>query len=377
MARTTGLRPHAKTRHEATRQANRRLVLQTIFDDGPISRADLARATELGKATVSDITGVLLGEGLVVESGRGTSTGGKPPTLVELDPEGRFAVAVDLSRRPFDAALLNLRGRIVATRRGKAVRPTGRDAVQEVHQLISDLVGAAGAPPLGIGVAVPGAVSANGVIVESARLGWSDLSLQDELEDIYGIPTYVLSDTEAAAVAEFGRGKSDPDADLLYVKIDERISATVVVGGEIHRATNRGGELTHIQVEDAAGLCACGRTGCLGVVSSVEAVLGPDFVDLASDARKRLAAETTPLVDHAARALGEVLASPVAALDVERVVLGGAVSELPTVPDLVAVSMESALGWCPEVVASALGDSAAVLGAGGMVLSGELGVVWA
>ena len=143
MARTTGLRPHAKTRPEATRLANRRLVLQSIFDDGPISRADLARATELGKATVSDITGVLIGEGLVVEAGRGTSTGGKPPTLVELDPDGRFAVAVDLSRRPFDAALLNLRGRIVVKRGGKAVRPTGREAVHEVHQLISDLVGAA------------------------------------------------------------------------------------------------------------------------------------------------------------------------------------------------------------------------------------------
>jgi predicted NBD/HSP70 family sugar kinase len=118
-------------------------------------------------------------------------------------------------------------------------------------------------------------------------------------------------------------------------------------------------------------------TGCLGVVAGVEAVLGPDFVDLSSDARKRLAAETTPRVDHAARAVGEVLAPSVAALDVERVVLGGAVSELPTVPDLVAASMERALGWCPEVVASGLGDSAAVLGAGGMVLSGELGVVWA
>ena len=180
-----------------------------------------------------------------------------------------------------------------------------------------------------------------------------------------------------AAVAEFGRGRSDPGADLLFVKIDERISAAVVAGGEIHRATRRGGDLTHIQVQDAAGLCACGMTGCLGIVASVEAVLGPDFVDLSSDARKGLAAETTPEVDNAARALGEVLASAVAALDVERVVLGGAVSQFGAVPNLVAASMERKLGWRPDVVGSDLGDSAAVLGAGGMVLSGELGVVWA
>ena len=356
---------------------NRRLVLQTIFDGGPISRADLARATDLGKATISDITGVLLGEGLVVEVGRGTSTGGKPPTLIELDPDGRFAVAVDLSRRPFDAALLNLRGRIVAKRRGKAVRPMGREAVHEVHQLISDLVAATGAAPLGIGVAVPGAVSADGAVVESVQIGWADLSLRDELEDVYGIPSYVASDTEAAAVAEFGRGKSDPDADLLYIKIDERITAAVVTGGEIHRATNRGGDMTHIQVQDASGICACGMTGCLGTVANVEAVLGPDFVDLSSDARKGLAAETTPEVGKAARAVGEALAPAVAVLDVERIVLGGAVSELRAVSNLVAESIDRMLGWCPDVVVSGLGDSAAVLGAGGMVLSGELGVVWA
>lgn len=376
MVRTTGLRPHVKTRHEATRLGNRRLVLQAIFDDGPISRAELARSTELGKATISDITGVLIGEGLVVESGRGTSTGGKPPTLIELDPDGRFAVAVDLSRRPFDAALLNLRGRIVAKGSGKAVQPTGREAVQEIHQLISDLVSAAGAPPLGIGIAVPGTVSVDGVVAESRQLGWTDLAVRDELEDVYGIPTYIASDTEAAAVAEFGRGKAEPNADLLYVKIDERVAAAIVTGGEIHRASSRGADLTHVQVENAAGICACGRTGCLGILASVEAVLGPDFVDLSSDARKRLAAETTPEVDNAARAVGEVLAPTIAALDVEQVVLGGAVAELATVPALVAGSIERMLGWCPDVVASGLGDSAAVLGAGGMVLSGELGVVW-
>ena len=377
MGRTTGLRPHAKTRHEATRLANRRLVLQTIFDDGPISRADLARATELGKATVSDITGVLITEGLIVEAGRGTSTGGKPPTLVELDPDGRFAVAIDLSRRPFEGALLNLRGRIVAQERGKAIQPTGREAVQELHQIIGDLVGVGGAPPLGIGVALPGVVVADGIVVESRQLGWTDLSLQDELEDVYGIPSYVASDTEAAAVAEFGRGRSDAEADLLYVKVDDRVAAALVAAGEIHRATRHGSDLTHVQVQGASDPCVCGRQGCLGTVAAVEAVLGPDFVDLSSDARQRLAAEVAPEVVDAARAVGEVLAPTIAALDVERVVLGGAVSELSGVPGLVAESIGRMIGWCPDVVLSGLGGSAAVLGAGGMVLSGELGVVWA
>jgi biotin operon repressor len=131
-----GLRPFAKTPLRAPRAGNRRLVLQHVLDDGPVSRADLARATGLGRATVSDIAGELLAEGLIVEAGTGSSTGGKPPTLIELNPNGRSVIAVDLSRHPIRAGLLNLRGRIVTIARGKAIAPTGKDALEELHQVI-------------------------------------------------------------------------------------------------------------------------------------------------------------------------------------------------------------------------------------------------
>jgi predicted NBD/HSP70 family sugar kinase len=352
------------------------LVLQTIVDRGPISRAELARTTELGKATVSDIAGALIGEGLVVEVGRGTSTGGKPPTLLELDPEGRFAVGVDLSRRPFEAALLNLRGRIVARQQGKALAPEGRDAVEEVHRLVTNLIGVAGAPALGIGLAVPGAVSDDGVVVAAESLGWSDLDLQSALEDVYEIPTHIAGDAEAAALAEFGRSRSAADADLLYVKVDDRITVAIVSSGEIHRASRRGGELTHLSVPGSLEECSCGRRGCLGTVVSVTAMLGADFAELSSEARTSLGAETEPDVGPAARALGGVLAPIIAAIDIDHVVLGGSLAAWDVVAPLVTSSVEDTLGWAPAVVVSQLRATAAVLGAGGMVLSAELGVVW-
>lgn len=376
MTRLPGLRPEGKTKHEATRQGNRRLLLQSVFDDGPVSRADLARATGLGRATVSEIVGDLIGQGLVVEIGQGTSTGGKPPTLVELDPDGRFTVAVDLSRHPIEAALLNLRGRIVATASGKTLVPTDREALQETHRVIGELLGKAAAPALGIGVGVPGAVDKDGRVVASEQLDWSDVHLREQLEDVYGLPSYIASDAEAAAVAEFGRSPSDPASRMLFVKVDDRIAVAVITSSRLNRTPKRGGDLTHLTVTGWDDLCTCGRIGCLGTRVSMIQILGPEYLDMSTEGRDRLAAETAPLVDEAANHLGTALASAVAALDIEKVVVGGQLASWSSVPAHVAAGIESYAGWTPEVMASHLGPRAVVLGSAAMVLSGELGVVW-
>ena len=375
MTRLPGLRPEGKTMHEATRHGNRRLLLQSVFDDGPLSRADLARATDLGRATVSEIAADLINEGLVLEVGQGTSTGGKPPTLVELDPDGRFTLSVDLGTHPIGAALVNLRGRIVSSAVGKALAPRGRDLLEEVHRLIAGLIGSATIPALGIGVGVPGAVDDQGRVVGSEQLGWHDLRLGDELEDIYGLPTYVAADAEVAAIAEFGRNAPGPTSSLLYVKVDDRVSVAVVVDGRLRRTPQRGGDLTHLAVASDKP-CSCGRTGCLGTEVSVSEILGPDAGDISTEARRRLAAETDPDAGRAARILGSAIAPIVAGLDIEMVVVGGQFAEWRDVAGNVASGIGDSLGYSLPVTVSELGQSSVLLGSAGQVLSGELGVVW-
>jgi len=374
--RSPGLRPHGKTVPEATRLSNRSLLLQGILDDGPVSRADLARSTGLGRATVSDITASLLAEGLVTEIGRGESTGGKPPTLVELDSGGRFTVAADLSRHPIAAASLNLRGRIVARATGQTIQPTSRDALDELHRVIGELIGKATAPALGIGIGVPGAVDSEGNVVSSEQLRWFDAPLREEIEDVYELPTYVAGDADVAAVAEFGRTGSDPTGRSLFVKVDDRVALGIIAADRLIRTPIRGGDLTHLKVKGWGDQCTCGRSGCLGSRVSMIRVLGPDYLDMSTEARQRLAAETAPRVDRAARYLGHGLAPIVMAIDADRVVIGGQMGEWGSVPDAVAAGIEEYAGWAPEVIASRLGSSGVVLGAAAMVLSGELGVVW-
>ena len=104
------MRLPAKATHAQTRQHNHRLVLRTLYDFGPISRAEVARSTGLTRTTVSDLVGDLLDDGIVEEVGRGPSSGGKAPILLSIIDDARQVIGLDLGEHTFTGALVNLRG---------------------------------------------------------------------------------------------------------------------------------------------------------------------------------------------------------------------------------------------------------------------------
>src|SRR4051794_22519129 len=105
----------SKATHQQTRVHNERLVVRTVYDLGPISRADVARQTGLTRTTVSDVVTGLIDEGVVREVGRGPSSGGKAPILLEVDHDARLVVGLDLGEEHFAGSLVNLRGEIRRT----------------------------------------------------------------------------------------------------------------------------------------------------------------------------------------------------------------------------------------------------------------------
>ena len=91
------------------RDINMSLVVNEIRQHGPVSRVDVARATGLGRSTVSGIVGLLLKEEFVHETGSGHPDSnspivGRPPVMLEFNPCSRFVVAVKLAPESITAA---------------------------------------------------------------------------------------------------------------------------------------------------------------------------------------------------------------------------------------------------------------------------------
>jgi len=116
-----------KATRQHTKVHNINLVLKTVYQLGDTSRADVARITGLTRATVSDIVAQLIEDGLLEETGIGSSAGGKPPILLSLRDNARQLISLDLSGPEFHGAVVDLRGKFCA-RVSMPIRP-GRGEV--------------------------------------------------------------------------------------------------------------------------------------------------------------------------------------------------------------------------------------------------------
>ncbi len=366
------LRQGAKVLPEHARGHNRSLLLQTLFHQGAMSRADLSRETGLTRVTISDLISELIADGFVAEMGMREASGpGKPAMLVDLDRAGHRIVGIDLSGSDvFIGAVLTLDGDIVA-RREVPVAVDG-DVIDAVVQLARDLVGDADAPVLGVGVGSPGIVDDRGVILTAPNLRWAGFDLRSALQDALGLPVLVANDANAAVLAEYTFGGAGDD--VLLVKVGRGVGSGLLASGQpMGGAHFAAGEIGHVTVgTDGGPVCVCGKVGCLEAWLAVPAL----------SARLAAAADEEVregILRDAGERLGIALAPIVGVLDVSEIVLSGPPELLdgPLADAAVETLRARTLAEFHDGVRVRMteqGQDIVLRGAAVMVLSGQLGV---
>ncbi|QKJ20137.1 ROK family transcriptional regulator [Microbacterium hominis] len=367
------LRPGAKVLPEHARGHNRSLVLQTLFHQGAMSRADLSRETGLTRVTISDLVGELIADGFVAELGvRESSRPGKPAILVDLDRAGHRIVGLDLSGTDtFIGAVLTLDGEIVV-RREAPVPASAGDVVATVVELARELVAESHAPVLGIGVGTPGVVDDRGIILTAPNFGWAGFDLESALEGALQLPVLVANDANAAVLAEYTWGGAGDD--VLLVKVGRGVGSGLLSGGQPMRGSRfAAGEIGHVTVgTDGGPQCVCGKVGCLEAWLSVPSLT--ERMDAAPDAAGR-----ESVLRDAGERLGIALAPVVGALDLSEIVLSGPIELLdgPLAAAAVETLRSRTLAQFHDGVRvrmTAQGQDIVLRGAAVMVLSGQLGV---
>ncbi len=365
------LRHASKVLPEHARVHNRSLVLQTLFHQGAMSRADLARETGLTRVTISDLVAELIADGYVIEQGTRESSGpGKPAILVDLDREGHRIVGLDLSgSERFLGAVLTLDGEIVA-RHDAPVPNDPADILAVVSTLARALVADAHAPVLGVGVGSPGVVNDRGVVLTAPNFGWTDIDLEGALHAELGLPVLVANDANAAVLAEYTFGGAGDD--VLLVRVGRGVGSGLLAGGQPLRGSRfAAGEIGHVTVgTDGGPVCVCGKVGCLEAWLSAPS-LGAALAEPGADREA--------VLQDAGTRLGIALAPIVGALDLSEIVLSGPPELLDGA--LAAATVEALRTRTlaefhdgVQVRMTEQGEDIILRGAAVMVLSGQLGV---
>lgn len=264
-----------KATREHTKEHNKKLILNTVYVQGEISRADIARLTKLTRATVSSIVGELIEDGLIDEIGHGKSLGGKRPILLKILDNSRQLIGIDLADNEFRGGLVDLNGVIVNRIKIPVNDKSGKDALGIVYDLIDRLVAASTSRLLGIGIGTPGLIDAREGKVRSAiNLAWQDLPLRKLLKDRYNLNVYMANDCQVAAVGEYIFNYRGTIPNLIVVKVGRGIGAGIVLNRNLYQGDDFGaGEIGHIGIKENGLQCVCGNKGCLETIVSNEAVL--------------------------------------------------------------------------------------------------------
>jgi len=385
-----------KATQQHTKRHNRDLVLNTVFGNPTVSRAEIARITGLTRTTVSQIVAGLMAEGLVQEVGVGSSRGGKSPILLSLVADSRQVIGLDLAEDRFCGALVNLRGEIRQRIDLPVPSSDGDKALDKVYELVDGLVAAASRPLAGIGVGTPGLVDARrGVVVNAVNLNWRNLPLGQLLSERYGLPALVLNDSQAAALGEhtFGNGYA-ADESLVVVNVGHGIGAGIILNGQLYHGDGGGaGEIGHVAVASDDGLrCRCGNLGCLETLAGARAVVerartlapqvrggtlaaDPDAITFESLVQAFAAGDplARQVVMDAGRFMGRAVSSLVGTLNVHRILIAGEMARfgpplLEAIRETMAQTTLTRLASDTRVDFEHLGHNEIILGASALIL---------
>ncbi len=228
------------------REYNELNILRFIKNEGPISRADLAKRYKISKAAVSEIINDLLRLGYVREIGTGNSTvlGGRKPILLEFNPKAGYVIGIEIKRDHGTIALGDLNANlrkteVVAYDSGASLK----SILERIYEVIDDFKETRwvkNAKPVGIGVAIPGLIDyREGKIRESDSLkGWQGFPLRESFEMRYGIDTLIENDVKTITLGEcrFGNGKNIDN--MVYLWMGDGLGAGIIINGELYRGVS-------------------------------------------------------------------------------------------------------------------------------------------
>lgn len=376
------------------RDEGRARVLRALYQNPGASRPEMLRLTGLSRATIAALTADLITADIVEETGpadddSAARRSGRPAQSLSIRRSAAYAVGVDIGHDHIRVMLCDARGTPVWD---NAVPQDVDHTPEQTLDRATDMVQAglnsntqASERILGLGVDIASPVDeANDRLCSDGIMAdWINIQPARELSRRTGLPTQLINDANAGALAERLYGAARDCDDVVYIRLSAGIGAGVVANGHLlHGTKGLAGEVGHLQIVPDGKICRCGNRGCLETVASPVAIAG-----LLADSWHRTVTTdelfelirvgnegTRRAVADAAHAIGQCIATVVTLLNPERIVIGG---ELAAAGDLLFEPMKHSirrhrmpsLDIDVPIIAGELGDSASVRGAAAVILA--------
>jgi len=261
-------------------EMNRSLLIKLLRSNNVWTRAKLAKATGLKRATISNIINDFLDWGLVIETGILYGEKNRRSIGISFNSDKYRVIGIRLSRNFFSIGFFDLAGVEYSYKLEKIDALAGPDIVlKKIIKEVANLIekNRQQNKVIGIGIAIPGPYFRNEgrIALMTEFPGWDKISIKNKLKKAFNIPVYFEHDANAAAIAEWWYGThSRESGTLIFIFVTEGVGSGIVIDGNLYRG-NLGiaGEIGHATVKADGPKCECGNNGCLEYYCSTIALL--------------------------------------------------------------------------------------------------------
>ncbi len=294
----------------------------------------------------------------------------------------RYAVGIDLGGTKVEVCVVDERRRLLARKRMPSEPERGRERVVEnILRLVSETAG--DLPYEAAGIGTPGTYHpADDIMYGSPHTPlYEKPGLLSLLRDKISVPLVIDNDANCLALAEFFAQCYGRYSSVMAVILGTGMGSGLILNNRLYRGPNgNAGEIGHATLDIHGRKCECGRSGCAEAYLSGPSLsrryreltgerLGPQEIYLRYEKGEQ---QARVLFEESFRLMGEVFANAVNVLDLEAIILGGGVSNIPLWYDHVPPLMMKHLFGIPHrhvpILKAVLGDSAGVLGAAFLAL---------
>ncbi len=231
-----------------TKAYNFRIVFETIRLHGPISRADIARRTNLTAQTVSNIVNRLLERKFVKEGRKLQKKRGAPSTTLEVNPSGAYSVGLDFNRDHLTGILVDLAGAVKTKIFYEIDSPSPKKGIELMVSTINQLTSSdevKSAYFCGVGIGLPGPLEINknnevsNTINPKAFPKWKHVPVGDLLAEHVDSPIFIENNASAATIGERWYGAGKNISNFVYAFFGAGLGGGLVLNGNLYEGHNQ------------------------------------------------------------------------------------------------------------------------------------------
>lgn len=232
-------------RKSVVRPQNERLFLDLIRNNGPMSKAELTRATGLSAQSATVIVNRLVEDGLLQPGKAVKGKVGQPSIPYSLDPAGAVSIGIKVGRRSLEVASMSFDysviERIVRRYPFPHLETIRQDMLTCTTELFDKMTVNQRERIVGIGISLPDELSAWESTVgapKGAMANWASADLSGDMEAAFDLPASTLNDASAACLAEIAVGHSQRNQSFLYFYVGTFIGGGISLGGQLYTGQN-------------------------------------------------------------------------------------------------------------------------------------------